>query len=71
MDPAAITDEDRRRARQCLACPVCRYARRRQRGLIFWFVKTVEAGRCPACAAYEKVYGRKAHEPLPPNTPNP
>ncbi len=28
-------------------------------------VKTCE-GLCPFCRAYEKVYGRKSHEPIPP-----
>jgi len=30
--------------------------------LLFWFVKMVEGRLCPQCRAYEKVYGRKAHE---------
>jgi hypothetical protein len=46
---------------------MCRRARVRQRGLAFWFVKKVEGGVCPNCIAYEKVYGRKSHEPLPPD----
>jgi hypothetical protein len=62
---AEITDKDRKLAQQCLACPVCGHARRKQRGLAFWFVKVLEGGICPACKAYEKVYGRKAHEPMP------
>jgi hypothetical protein len=62
---AEITDKDRRLAQQCLACAACGHARRKQRGLIFWFVKVLEGGICPACKAYEKVYGRKAHEPVP------
>ncbi len=66
MSSPEITDKDRRRAEQCLACPVCRRARAKQRGLAFWVVKHVEGGVCPSCRAYEKVYGRKAHEPLPP-----
>jgi hypothetical protein len=37
----------------------------RIRGLAFWFVKTIEGSICPYCQAYEKVYGRKAHEPAP------
>jgi hypothetical protein len=61
-----ITDRDRELARKCLECPVCRRARSQQRGLIYWFVKVVEGGVCPNCRAYERVYGRKAHEPLPP-----
>ena len=60
---AEITERDRLLAAKCRACPVCRTARRAQRGLLFWFVKRLEGGLCPACKAYEKVYGRKAHEP--------
>lgn len=58
-----ITDKDRELAQKCMDCPVCRKARRNQSGFVFWFVKTLEGGICPACKAYEKVYGRKAHEP--------
>jgi hypothetical protein len=57
-----ITENDRKLAAQCAACPVCRTARRKQRGFAFWFVKHMERGVCPACKAYEKVYGKKAHE---------
>jgi hypothetical protein len=57
-----ITEKDRQLAEQCLKCPVCNHARATQRGFAFWFVKTIEGGMCPACKAYEKVYGRKAHE---------
>jgi len=64
MDSETITEKDQQLARSCLKCPVCAYARSRQKGLIFWFVKRVESGICPACKAYEKVYGRKAHEPI-------
>ncbi|GAB4154696.1 MAG: hypothetical protein Kow00107_04680 [Planctomycetota bacterium] len=60
-----ITPEDRRKAESCLKCPVCSHARRKQRGILYWFVKKVESGFCPNCKAYEKVYGRKAHEPIP------
>lgn len=52
-------------ARRCLECPVCSRARSRQRGFLFWMVKHVEEGLCPYCKAYEEVYGRKAHEPVP------
>ena len=65
MPDSVITEEDRRNAAICLACPVCRRARRKQRGLAYLFVKYVERGLCPKCAAYEKVYGRKAHDPIP------
>ncbi len=49
-------------ARVCVNCPVCRQARRKQRGLTFSFVNRVERGMCPFCRAYERVYGRKSHE---------
>lgn len=59
---SVITERDRELAQKCVNCPVCSRARRKQRGLAFWFVKNVEEGKCPACTAYEKVYGKKAHE---------
>ena len=58
-----ITDKDRKLAQSCLTCPVCKRARKKQKGIIYWLVKHLEGGICPACKAYEKVYGRKAHEP--------
>lgn len=64
MQSQDITAKDRELAQSCLKCPFCGHARRKQRGLIFWLVKKVESGVCPACKAYEKVYGRKAHEPI-------
>ena len=60
-----ITDDDRNKAEFCKKCPVCSRARAKQKGIAYWFVKTVEDGRCPYCTAYHKVYGRKAFEPLP------
>ena len=65
MQNEAITEKDRRKAKQCLECPLCKRAREKQKGLIFWFVKKLESGLCPACKAYEKVYERKANEPIP------
>jgi transposase-like protein len=53
-------------AKFCLHCPVCRRARRRQRGVAFWLVKRIEAKSCPFCRAYERVRGRKAHERITP-----
>ena len=58
-----ITDKDRKLAKMCLTCPFCKRARKKQKGIIYWLVKHLEGGICPACKAYEKVYGRKAHEP--------
>jgi hypothetical protein len=61
----SITTQDRQKAEICLKkCPICKGARAKQRGFRFWFVKNIEGGICPACKAYEKVYGRKAHEQL-------
>ena len=65
VDKVEITDNDRRLAKICLNCPVCNYARRKQKGAVFWFVTRIESKYCPNCKAYEKVYGRKAHEPMP------
>lgn len=67
MTEPAPTAGDRRLAAVCEKCPLCRTARRKQRGLAFWFVRKVEHRLCPACRAYERVHGRKAHQPLPPN----
>jgi len=52
-------------ARICAKCPVCNHARKKQRGLAFWFVKNIEESYCPFCKAHERVYGRKAYEPVP------
>jgi len=49
----------------CLHCTLCKEARRKQRGIAFSVVRAVEQKVCPFCRAYEQVYGRKAHEPLP------
>ena len=65
MQTEEITEKDRTKAKQCLECPLCKRARDKQKGLVFWFVKKLESGLCPACKAYEKVYKQKAHEPIP------
>ncbi len=65
MADGNITEQDRIKAQKCLTCPVCRRARTKQKGVAFWVVKHVEGGLCPYCKAYEKVYGKKAHEPRP------
>jgi uncharacterized protein CbrC (UPF0167 family) len=51
----------------CVKCPACRRARKQQRGTAFWLVKKIELKICPFCRAYERVYGRKAHERRDPN----
>jgi len=65
MNDKTITEKDRKKAQGCLDCPVCKRARKKQKGLAYLFVKLLERGLCPNCKAYEKVYGRKAHEPVP------
>ena len=50
-------------AQVCVNCPVCRGARRKPNGVAAKFVRTVETKICPFCRAYERFYGRKAHEP--------
>jgi len=65
MKTASSREKDLELARRCRECPVCRQARRRQGGLAWWFVRWIEGGVCPYCQAYERVYGRKAHEPEP------
>lgn len=46
----------------CRNCPVCRSARNRPSSMAHRLVKRVEGGLCPFCRAYERVYGRKAHQ---------
>jgi len=58
-----VTEKDRARAQRCIECLVCKRARLKQSGLAYWLVRIVEGRVCPWCAAYERVYGRKAHEP--------
>ena len=64
MSNTEITEKDKKLAQQCVDCKVCDKARVKQRGFIYWAVRLIEGGVCPACKAYEKVYGRKAHEPM-------
>ncbi len=49
-------------AKFCGTCPQCKGARKKQKGIQYWMVKNIESKICPMCIAYEKVYGRKAHE---------
>ena len=70
-DTRLITERDRALAKICLACPACRHARRKQRGLAFALVKRVETHVCPFCRAYAKVYGRQSHEPVGRSGPAP
>ena len=65
MSTDTISEKDRKLAQMCVECKLCSYARKKQRGIAFWFVKRIEGSVCPFCKAYERVYGRKAHEPIP------
>jgi hypothetical protein len=62
MSQQKASSFDKVLAKVCLNCLVCRRARQNQRGLSFWLVNRVEAKLCPFCRAYERVYGRKAHQ---------
>ena len=64
MEALPITDRNRSMEKVCKSCPICRHARRKQYGVAFRFVKTIENSICPFWQAYEKVHGRKAHEPV-------
>jgi hypothetical protein len=59
-----ISEMDSILAKFCVICPVCKYARKEQNGAAFWFVKKIESDICPFCKAYERVYGRKSHQPI-------
>jgi CxxC motif-containing protein len=55
---------DQALAKVCANCPVCRHARKKQHGIAFELVKKVEGRICPFGRAYERVTGRKSHEPV-------
>lgn len=60
----ANPSKDELLAKHCLDCPVCRRARKKQKGLAYWFVKNIEPLlSCPYCAAYERVFNKKSFEP--------
>jgi len=65
MIDETISDKNREMAQKCVECDVCSKARETQKGLAYWFVKYVDVHICRFCKAYEKVYGRKAYEPVP------
>jgi hypothetical protein len=63
MNQGSASKADVMMAQVCITCPVCRHARAKQQGIAFSFVKNIEGSLCPFCRAYERVYGKKAHEP--------
>lgn len=65
MTKSETTQRDRDLAQKCIDCNLCISAREKQSGFAYWIVKLLERGICPACKAYERVYGCKAHEPFP------
>ena len=62
MTNAHVSNWDAKLARVCANCPLCQRARQQQGGLAFRLVKSLETKVCPFCRAYERVYGRPAHE---------
>ncbi|MCX6345778.1 MAG: hypothetical protein NT018_12020 [Armatimonadetes bacterium] len=58
------SDSVSKKAKFCLDCPICRAARKKQRGIAYAFVKLVDRKVCPACKAYEKATGQRAYEPV-------
>ena len=65
MENQNVTEKDREMAQVCLNCPCGKSARQEQQGFLYSCVKNFTEGICPFCQAYERVYGRKAHEPIP------
>jgi hypothetical protein len=65
MEDVNGTEKDREMAQVCLNCICCKTARQEQKGLMYSCVKNFTEELCPFCQAYERVYGRKAHEPIP------
>ncbi|RKY02129.1 MAG: hypothetical protein DRP55_03305 [Spirochaetes bacterium] len=56
--------KDIKRARFCAEkCPICTRARKKGKGLLYWFVK-IESLICPYCRAYKRVYGKPAYETI-------
>lgn len=43
-------------------CPVCVGARKKGKGIRYWFVKNIDRKVCPMCKAYERKYGKPAYE---------
>jgi hypothetical protein len=66
MKPSAPSRADKLLAAVCARCPVCRRARKKQRGLAYRFVEKAERAVCPFCRAFERVHGRKASSAAPP-----
>ena len=59
-----VSTETLKKAQGCLSCPICKSARKTQKGFAYWFVKYVDRKICPQCKAYEEVTGQLAYEPL-------
>lgn len=62
MENVNVSDKDREMAQVCMNCPMCKNARKDQSGWMNACVKNFTESICPFCQAYERVYGRKAHE---------
>jgi hypothetical protein len=56
------SEKTMKRADFCMnKCTACKLARKKEKGFWFWLVK-LEAGMCPMCRAYKKVYGVPAYQ---------
>lgn len=64
MENVNASEKDLELARICLNCPCGKNARLEQKGFFYDIVKNFTEEVCPFCQAYERVYGRKAHEPV-------
>ena len=42
MNSDNITEKDKEMAQKCVECSLCRRARKKQKGIAFWFVKAIE-----------------------------
>ncbi len=62
MENVKVSDKDREMAQVCMNCPMCKNARKDQNGWMNACVMNFTESICPFCQAYERVYGRKAHE---------
>jgi transposase-like protein len=59
-----FTEEQLNDAKTCLECPICKKARKKQKGFAYWFVRLVDRKVCPKCQAFEAVFNRRAFEPI-------
>lgn len=65
VDTSGFDEKTIKNAEFCrYKCPVCVKGREKGKGFLFWIMK-LEAGICPKCKAYKKVYGVPHWEKVP------